>query len=321
MKFLPHIVACALTFFLVSCSDGESTTIYVESPGFAEIPKGKSMPKCTLENVGELYFVADSNALFCCANEKWNRVVQSRRDTDTIYQVLDTAISSLAEIDTVYLGSNDTLDVGCTLKADTTDYHLVTVMCGSDTFSVWDRAAGSRWTKWEAPLVDSRDGSSYKTVVIGTQTWMAENLKYKADSVSQEYSWLTAMNFPKDCDGTSYCELGEMPQGICPNGWHIPSVDEWNVLADYVDARNGEESVPRDLAATSVNGKYPGNDLFDFGMNGVTMTSTQTEDSLFYVASMWGTENTPGNKLDFSLRKGKSNANSFYYAVRCVKND
>ena len=321
MKFLLHFAACALTIFLVSCSDGGNTTVYVESPGFADIPKGESLPRCSLENVGELYFVADSNALFCWANEKWNKVVQNHRSTDTVYHDLETRIYTLVESDTVYLGSKDTLDVGCTMKADTTDYHLITVMCGTDTFSVWDHGAGARLAKWGEPLVDSRDGNSYKTVVIGTQTWMAENLKFKADSVWLEYSWLTAMNFPEGCDGTSYCELGEKPQGVCPDGWHIPSADEWNILADYVDARNGDESVPRDLAATSVNKKFPGNDLFGFGMDNVTMTSTQTEDSLFYVAALWGTENTPGYKLDISLRYGKSNAKSLYYAVRCLKND
>ena len=321
MKFLLHFAACALTIFLVSCSDGGNTTVYVESPGFADIPKGGSLPRCSLENVGELYFVADSNALFCCANEKWNKVVQNHRSTDTVYHDLETRIYTLVESDTVYLGSKDTLDVGCTMKADTTDYHLITVMCGTDTFSVWDHGAGARLAKWGEPLVDSRDGNSYKTVVIGTQTWMAENLKFKADSVWLEYSWLTAMNFPEGCDGTSYCELGKKPQGVCPDGWHIPSADEWNILADYVDARNGDESVPRDLAATSVNKKFPGNDLFGFGMDNVTMTSTQTEDSLFYVAALWGTENTPGYKLDISLRYGKSNAKSLYYAVRCLKND
>lgn len=320
MRFLLRFIACTLTIFFVSCSEGGSTTVYVESPGFAEIPKGGLLPECTLENVGELYFVADSNALFCCANEKWNRVVQSRRYTDTIYHVPDTAIYSLVESDTIYLGSKDTLDVGCTMKADTMDYHLVTVTCGSDTFSVWDHAAGSRWTKWGEQLVDSRDGNSYKTVVIGAQTWMAENLKYKADSVFLDYSWLTAMNFPEGCDGTAYCELGEKPQGICPDGWHIPSVDEWNILADYVDAHNGDESVARDLAATGVDKKFPGNDLFGFGMNDETITSTQADDSLFYVASVWYAENS-GTKLVLSLHKGKSNANNLYYAVRCVKND
>ena len=93
-------------------------------------------------------------------------------------------------------------------------------------------------------IVDSRDGKVYKTVKIGDQTWMAQNLSYKmngrfcykdsvkyCNSYGGLYLWSAAIGqFEAECDSKESCKI----QGICPNGWHVPDTTEWSKLYSAV---------------------------------------------------------------------------------------
>jgi len=96
-------------------------------------------------------------------------------------------------------------------------------------------------------------GQSYKTVKIGNQIWMAENLNYNAsgskcydtspsncDIYGRLYSWSAAMGFSSNCD-SNICtsQIQQLHRGICPSGWHIPSDADWDELFLYVDNENG----------------------------------------------------------------------------------
>lgn len=79
-------------------------------------------------------------------------------------------------------------------------------------------------------FVDVRDNKVYKTIKIGTQIWMAENLAYKPESGF--YLWDKSDSGYIEKYGYMYDLLTALE--IAPSGWHLPTKDEWKVLYDYL---------------------------------------------------------------------------------------
>lgn len=137
-------------------------------------------------------------------------------------------------------------------------------------------------------MTDSRDGKVYRTVKIGDQVWMAENLNFdpgqggsgedkydwswcydnepkKCDVAGRLYTWAAAIDSvklatdtknPQDCGDGKKCALPDTVYGICPPGWHLPSKAEFGTLLTVMGGQSTASNVLKSQSgwAESKNG-------------------------------------------------------------------
>lgn len=100
------------------------------------------------------------------------------------------------------------------------------------------------------PVIDL-EGNTYKTIKAGTQIWMAENLKSTVLNDGTEISLVRDSATWRDLESPGYCwynnditnsaAYGALYNGfsvstgkLCPDGWHIPDIEEWQLLRDFL---------------------------------------------------------------------------------------
>ncbi len=204
-------------------------------------------------------------------------------------------------------------------------------------------------------MTDERDGQTYKTVKIGTQTWMAENLNYAftgvpynndgvtSDSTSwcydndpancakygRLYTWAAAMDSVgtwsangKGCGYGSTCSPTGTVRGVCPEGWHLPTRTEWYTLFTAV---GGSSTAGKMLKSTSGwNSSGNGTDAYSFAALPVGYYNDGNYYNEGYHAYFWSS--TEYNR-NFAYNMGSYynyDATDFNYvylgfSVRCAK--
>ena len=196
--------------------------------------------------------------------------------------------------------------------------------------------------------VQDIDGNVYKTVKIGNQWWMVENLKttHEADGtaiplVTDNNEWA---NLGDNDTDKAYCYYNNSTDSLvkygalytyaaakdaCPDGWHLPSDAEWTELVNYI-ANDGHSDI-EGIALKSTTGWYnnsngtdnygfsalPGglrrcyNGAFDLvGKYGYWWSSTEYQSSYAYFRSLYYNNSIVGRNNDYK---------SYGYSVRCVR--
>jgi uncharacterized protein (TIGR02145 family) len=243
--------------------------------------------------------------------------------------------------------------------------------CGVERETIADIKAKIQEAKGEATpdledgRIDPTDPEIYKTVKIGNQVWMAENLRIPYDYLSAEtdddpdvvtgekmaycptdpdelaakgclYTWAAAMDSAGRRNGKTSTDPGynvcgngmnctaEAPvQGICPNGWHLPSDDEIDTLLSI--ASYGEEYpiMAEILALTGDTAN--GLNWLGFSGNGRGYTYNFTDIADTTYLYLWSSLNGGGADYStmlsinpFHIYSG-SNEKAYGYSVRCIK--
>lgn len=185
----------------------------------------------------------------------------------------------------------------------------------------------------QGSLTDTRGDISktYKTVKIGNQWWMAENLAYNVGDGCWAY----------DNDETNVATYGrlynvEAAEKACPSGWHLPTDTEWMELemaigmskseAGDIDDRGTNEGTK--LKATS-GWKNTGNGTDDYGFSALPGGARYTTGNFHSIGDLgtWWSANETSNSGAWSRTLYSINTKvyrNFYYvnlgfSVRCVR--
>ena len=173
-------------------------------------------------------------------------------------------------------------------------------------------------------LVDDRDGQVYRTVKIGDQWWMAENLNYETD-----------VNYCYNDDTTNCTKYGRFyawwtALTACPNGWHLPDTAEWNKLFTAVgdssivglklksssgwveyEGKIGNGTDDFGFSAIPTGYRYSNGDYYGEGSSAYFQCSTNANYNAYYMSVYSGLSEA----ILFTDRKAIS------YSIRCVKDE
>ena len=289
---------------------------------------------CSTNRTGEIVKSSIDDTYYVCKNMEWQ--VAKEIDHDT-YGEICTSKEVGKKIDGVVTVNNKYY---CTADGWVS-------LLGAWS---WDVPKSARLNSEIAygSITDSRDGQTYKTTKIGEQVWMAENLNY-ADSTKTPsllkrnwcfnnelencavtgrlYTWAAAIDSVAlydggngvDCGYGKTCMLPTKVQGICPDGWHLPTKAEWETLFTEVGGQSIAGKVLR-----SQTGWY------NNGMDGVGFSALPAGERHYdgtflddgYHGNFWNT--TEGNIHVLLDEKGDDVwvsdwVKNFGFSVRCLQ--
>lgn len=238
-SFIPFVVLPTLLF--VACGDDTSSTNASAFPDEVADKTELNTYDCDMSHIGKKVFVTDLEKNYECDGDEWFESYDQPKSSAKG----KSSSSSKAKSSSSGKSSSSSSSVG--KQSSSSDMSSSSEnICTTCEYDV---------------LTDERDGQTYKTVLIGEQWWMAENLNYaylqpteKLDSSSfcyndslsycdkygRLYLWSAAVDSAglfstngKDCGFDMRCILDLPVRGFCPSGWHLPTDEEFGLLTDF----------------------------------------------------------------------------------------
>ncbi|MDR1811203.1 MAG: hypothetical protein LBQ87_00060, partial [Candidatus Fibromonas sp.] len=231
--------------------------------------------------------------------------------------------------------------------------NIIETKCGESYYITKTQYCSNGIVKNKETFTDDRDGQTYTYVVIGSQTWMAENLNYKVSNsfcygdmagndvlkncpvYGRLYDWTTAMVLPDNCKYNNCPEqINENHQGVCPDGWHIPTDDEWGILMETIEPNCTDHTANCTGAGLKLKATITwyasGNATDEYGFSALAAGRGAAGGSNFEnmgnVGLWWSTleslSNTSYSRLFVGENMNRSivGKSSYWYSIRCVKN-
>ena len=285
--------AFALSAMLAACGDDSTSAKDADQPDVV-VETFDDLPVCSDNQDGSTAYVKDEKTAYVCVDGDWvpeeenssSSIASSSSSprNDSLSSSVITSSSSEApqsssseapqssSSETMQSSSSEAMQSSSSEATQSSSSEAPQSSSSADvnsSSSENELSSSSEMGIIYGTMTDSRDGNTYKTVKIGEQVWMAENLNY-ADSVKTPslkenswcygnvaancekygrlYTWTAAIDSvklandvmnPLDCGYGKTCDFSGTVQGICPSGWHLPSGDEWKTLITAVGSKAG----------------------------------------------------------------------------------
>ena len=341
------------------------------------------LPVCSSKREGTIAYVKDEKIAYVCENSNW------KEDSENDSELVEVSSSSKAKSSsskkssssssaskskssssvskTVLSSSVEKSKSSSSATPESSSSSSQTVVLSSDSHEESSGSSFNGWS-WDVPkearlnpeitygsMTDSRDGKTYKTVKIGNQTWMAENLNYadstktpslmgkswcfgndshKCGVTGRLYTWAAAIDSvklatdadnPQDCGYKKTCTLPAKVQGICPTGWHLPTYAEGNALFTAVGGGSTAGKVLKSQSGWYDDGN--GTDAFGFS---ALPAGYRYYNGGFYgggdFAFFWSSSEYDSGyayRMGLTFDSGTANQSDHYkgagYSVRCLK--
>ncbi len=171
-------------------------------------------------------------------------------------------------------------------------------------------------------FTDPRDDQTYTLIDIGSQTWFAVNLNYNTGN-----SWCYDNN-GSNCDIYGRLYTWEAATSACPDGWHLPSDDEWTTLIDFLGGEDVAGGKMKETGTTHWNSPNTGatnSSGFTALPGGYRNTFGSFSIKGYYggwwSATEYSSTDAWGRKLYYDYDKVSRNYNGkdYGFSVRCVR--
>ncbi|MDR0206017.1 MAG: InlB B-repeat-containing protein [Bacteroidales bacterium] len=195
------------------------------------------------------------------------------------------------------------------------------------------------------PTVKDADGNTYKTVKIGSQCWMKENLKTTkyntgevipliinnmdwSEAVSGAYCYYDNNIANADTYGALYNGYAVNTELLCPAGWHVPTENEWGILLEEMGGLDISGYKLKNETGWEEAGYGGGNGNNESGFSalpaGMRLGYFGTFQNKGEATSFWSSTDNMWGKIYIFLYYGKEfsgreNSDEYGYSVRCVK--
>ena len=191
----------------------------------------------------------------------------------------------------------------------------------------------------KAQTVTDIDGNIYNTVIIGTQTWLQENLKalHYADGTEITGTWfynndtsnLSVYGRLYDWDAAMHNSIEPGAQGACPDGWHVPADTEWTLLGTFL---GGSSIAGGKMKETGTEHWLSPNTGATNSSGFTALPAGEIDGTTFQfirIASViWSSTQSGTNKAKYRVLSHDDEAlrtfiwyKSLGYSIRCIKNE